>query len=94
VAQNVAILWREATLGIAAGLPGAIWVIILLGMIGGNEVYAQWTAQNALMRPHPLHLPSAWRADSAGARARRVWHENDPTPSVRRLTLMSPLLTR
>ena len=88
--------WREAALGIAAGLPGAIWVSALLVMIGGNEVYAQWTAQNALPRPHLLHLLSAFGVPVALAvfGARRVYREKRPRADLFvGWALFSPLLT-
>ena len=89
-------LWREAALGIVAGLPGALWVIALLVMIGGNEVYAQWTAQNDLMRPHPLHLLSAFGVPAVLAvfGARRVWRERRPYADLFvGWALTAPLLT-
>ena len=89
---------REAGLGVLAGLPGAIWVIVLLAMMmmGDNEVYAQWTTQNLILLPHPLHLASAFGVPAmlAAFGARRAWVERRPHGDLFvGWLVMSPLLT-
>jgi hypothetical protein len=76
--------WREAILGVLAGLPGVMWVVVSLLMMGGNEVYAQWAAQNTFELPHPLHLASAFGVPLVLAvfGARRAWQEQRPYTDV------------
>jgi hypothetical protein len=52
--------WRAAGLGIMAGLPGAVWLMIMFLMVGDDPAYASWTAQNSLPRPNLLHFVSAF----------------------------------
>ena len=88
--------WREAAMGLLAGLPGALVVFVLFATTGSNEVYAQWTAQNLILRPHPLHLVSAFGVPVALAvfGARRVWRERRPYADLFvGWVVMSPLLT-
>jgi hypothetical protein len=49
-----------AAYGLLAGLPAALFDLMILAMIGSDPVYAAWSAQNYLPLPHLLHLLSAY----------------------------------
>ncbi|HKZ86012.1 MAG TPA: hypothetical protein VJ793_20450 [Anaerolineae bacterium] len=87
---------REAGLGALAGLPAALYAIVLLVSTGNSEVYGQWTAQNLLSRPHPAHFISAFGIPLILAifGTRRAWTERRPYADLFiGWTLVSPLLT-
>jgi hypothetical protein len=85
---------RMAISAAVALLPGGLYNVLTLAMIGGSQVYASWNSQNLFPIPHPVHLISLYGLQSVAAISGLwvIWHGQDPTRELLTAWLIAPLI--